>query len=101
MARPQRDHRRAFTATGRPPHFAFGGGIHYCLGHLVARSDMSVALPLLARRLREPHVSGEAIWRPNSGNTGPARLPIAFTGCMSSAEPSRTGLSSLAGIGLS
>jgi cytochrome P450 len=69
------------TATGRPPHFAFGGGIHFCLGHLVARADMSVALSLLARRLREPHVSGEAIWLPHSGNTGPVRLPIAFTGC--------------------
>ena len=68
------------TATGRPPLFAFGGGIHYCLGHLVARADMSVALPLLAGRLREPHISGEAIWLPHSGNTGPARLPIAFTG---------------------
>jgi cytochrome P450 len=78
------------TATGRPPHFAFGGGIHYCLGHLVARADMSVALPVLARRLREPHVSGEAIWLPHSGNTGPARLPIAFTGC-SSTESSPAG----------
>lgn len=66
------------TVTGRPPHFGFGGGIHYCLGHLVARTDMSVALPLLAGRLREPRVCGEAIWLPCSGNTGPARLPIAF-----------------------
>ena len=66
------------TATARPPHFGFGGGVHYCLGHLVARTDMSVALPLLARTLREPRVRGEAIWLPNSGNTGPARLPIAF-----------------------
>jgi cytochrome P450 len=66
------------TATGRPPHFGFGGGIHYCLGHLVARTDMSVALPLLARTLREPRVGGEAVWLPCSGNTGPARLPIAF-----------------------
>ncbi len=66
------------TVTGRPPHFAFGGGVHYCLGHLVARTDMSVALPLLARRLREPRACGEAIWLPCSGNTGPARLPIAF-----------------------
>ncbi len=66
------------TATGRPPHFGFGGGVHYCLGHLVARTDMSVALPILARRLREPRVSGEAVWLPGSGNTGPARLPIAF-----------------------
>jgi cytochrome P450 len=66
------------TATGRPAHFGFGGGVHYCLGHLVARSDMSVALPLLARRLRRPRVCGEAVWLPCSGNTGPARLPIAF-----------------------
>jgi cytochrome P450 len=66
------------TVPGRPPHFGFGGGVHYCLGHLVARTDMSVALPLLARRLAEPRVCGEAIWLPGSGNTGPARLPIAF-----------------------
>jgi cytochrome P450 len=66
------------TVTGRPAHFGFGGGVHYCLGHLVARTDMSVALPLLARRLREPRVCGEAIWLPASGNTGPARLPVAF-----------------------
>ncbi len=67
------------TAPGRPPHLAFGGGVHYCLGHLVARADMSVALAVLARRLREPRVSGDAVWLPCSGNTGPARLPLAFT----------------------
>ena len=67
------------TAAGRPPHLAFGGGVHYCLGHLVARADMSVALAVLARRLREPRVAGEAVWLPCSGNTGPARLPLAFT----------------------
>jgi len=67
------------TAPGRPPHLAFGGGIHYCLGHLVARADMSVALAVLARRLHEPQVAGEAVWLPCSGNTGPARLPLAFT----------------------
>ena len=67
------------TAPARPPHLAFGGGMHYCLGHLVARADMSVALAVLARRLREPRVSGDAVWLPCSGNTGPARLPLAFT----------------------
>jgi cytochrome P450 len=67
------------TAPGRPPHLAFGGGIHYCLGHLVARADMGAALAVLARRLREPRVSGPAVWLPCSGNTGPARLPLAFT----------------------
>jgi len=66
------------TLAGRPAHLAFGGGAHYCLGHLLARTDMSVALPLLARRLREPRLSGTATWLPCSGNTGPGRLPIAF-----------------------
>jgi hypothetical protein len=40
---------------------------------------MSEALPLLARRLRDPRLSGEATWLPDSGNTGPVALPIAFT----------------------
>jgi cytochrome P450 len=66
------------TAAGRPPHLAFGGGVHYCLGHLVARADMSEALAVLARRLGEPRVDGDAVWLPCSGNTGPVRLPLAF-----------------------
>src|SRR5215467_10830256 len=82
------------TATARPPHFGFGGGVHYCLGHLVARTDMSVALPLLARTLREPRVRGEAVWLPCSGNTGPARLPIAFE----PAPDPLTGVTAMSGI---
>jgi cytochrome P450 len=66
------------TAGGRRPHFGFGGGIHYCLGHYVARTDMCEALTVLARRLREPHPADPAAWLPDSGNTGPVRLPIAF-----------------------
>ena len=78
---PRGGHDLAFdiTAVGRPPHLAFGGGAHYCLGHLVARADMSAALAVLARRLGEPRVYGEPVWLPCSGNTGPARLPLAFT----------------------
>jgi cytochrome P450 len=66
------------TAEGRPPHLAFGGGVHYCLGHLVARADMSDALAVLAGRLREPRADGDAVWLPGTGNTGPVRLPLAF-----------------------
>src|SRR5207253_2178185 len=47
------------TATGRPPHFGFGGGIHYCLGHYVARADMATALTVLAGRLGDPRPAGE------------------------------------------
>jgi cytochrome P450 len=63
----------------RKPHYGFGGGAHHCLGHFVARSDMSEALPLLARRLRNPQPMPGASWLPDSGNTGPTRLPISFT----------------------
>jgi cytochrome P450 len=62
----------------RKPHFGFGGGVHHCLGHFVARSDMSEALPLLAQRLTNPRIDGVAAWLPLSGNTGPIHLPISF-----------------------
>lgn len=62
----------------RKPHFGFGGGAHHCLGHFVARSDMSEALPLLARRMRDIRILPGATWLPDSGNTGPMRLPIGF-----------------------
>ena len=63
----------------RPPHSGFGGGAHHCLGHFVARTDMSVALPLLARRLTDVSAAGPGEWLPVSGNTGPVRLPLRFT----------------------
>ena len=63
----------------RKPHFGFGGGAHHYLGHFIARSDMSEALPLLARRLVGPCLDGTPEFLPDSGNTGPVTLPIAFT----------------------
>lgn len=63
----------------RKPHVGFGGGAHHCLGHFVARSDMSEALPLLARRMRDIRLLPGDSWLPDSGNTGPNRLPIGFT----------------------
>ncbi len=60
------------------PHFGFGGGVHHCLGHFIARTDMTEALKVLAQRIRNPHYDGEPTWLPDSGNTGPVKLPIAF-----------------------
>jgi hypothetical protein len=40
---------------------------------------MSEALPLLARRLVDPRPDGTPEFLPDSGNTGPVTLPIAFT----------------------
>lgn len=66
-------------AENRPLHSGFGGGMHHCLGHFVARTDMSVALPLLARRMPGAQPDGPGEWLPVSGNTGPIRFPIRFT----------------------
>ena len=65
-------------AADRTRHYGFGGGIHHCLGHAIARSDMTVALTALPARLRNPRPDGEPEWLPDSGNTGPVSLPIAF-----------------------
>lgn len=62
----------------RPPHFGFGGGVHYCLGHFLARSDLAEALAVLSRRVREPRLGGQALFLPTSGNTGPVELPLSF-----------------------
>lgn len=66
------------TATGRTPHHAFGGGIHHCLGHQIARADMSVALTVLTRALTDVRPDGGDDWLPDSGNTGPVRYPVRF-----------------------
>ncbi len=63
----------------RKPHYGFGGGAHHCLGHFVARSDMSEALPLLARKMPDLRLLPGAQWLPDSGNTGPTVLPLGFT----------------------
>lgn len=62
----------------RKPHFGFGGGKHHCIGSPIARGDMTEALKLLSQRLINPRLNGEAEWLPDSGNTGPLTLPIAF-----------------------
>jgi cytochrome P450 len=62
----------------RRAHFGFGGGAHHCLGHWLARIDMREALPVLARRIRDPRLERPAVLRPVSGVTGPVELPIVF-----------------------
>lgn len=63
----------------RPPHLGFGAGVHHCLGHFVARTDMAVALPLLARRMPDARPDGPGRWLPVSGNTGALEFPVRFT----------------------
>ena len=62
-----------------PMHMGFGGGVHHCLGHWVARMDMAVALPILAARMPQAAPDGPGEWLPISGNTGAIRFPITFS----------------------
>jgi cytochrome P450 len=72
-----RPHELDVTAT-REPHSTFGGGPHYCLGANLARAELQEALPVLARRLRDPVVTEEPEWRSATGIVGPRRLPLRF-----------------------
>ena len=56
----------------------FGGGVHHCLGHYIARADISVALPILAKHLKNIKLAPGGEWLPDSGNTGPVKMPITF-----------------------
>ena len=77
---PRRFEKTEFDITaGRPPHFGFGGGMHHCLGHYVARLDMAEAYKALAQRLPDFEILDGATYLPDSGNTGPIELPIKFT----------------------
>lgn len=59
-------------------NYGFGGGIHVCLGRIVARNDMAVAYRLLSRRMTNIRPAGAPAYLPDSGNTGPICLPITF-----------------------
>jgi cytochrome P450 len=58
------------------PHFAFGGGIHYCLGAQLARVEARAAIGALVKRLpRMRLVSHKVEWGPSIFRV-PARLPV-------------------------
>jgi cytochrome P450 len=62
--------------TSRPRQLTFGGGVHHCVGHLLARAELAEALPRLAAALGEPRITGEVAWRPPTGISGPVTLPL-------------------------
>jgi cytochrome P450 len=64
----------------RTAQLTFGGGIHYCLGTWLARTEMREALPILASRLGDIALDGPVVSRPHLGITGPVTLPLQFTG---------------------
>jgi len=59
-------------------HLAFGQGIHMCIGHLLARSELNISYRLLLGRLRNFRLTGEIKYEPSFIGYGPRVLPIAF-----------------------
>jgi cytochrome P450 len=60
----------------RPRQLTFGGGVHHCVGHLLARAELAEALPRLAAALGDPRIAGDVAWRPPTGISGPVTLPL-------------------------
>jgi cytochrome P450 len=62
-------------------HLGFGGGIHYCYGAPLARTETQIALTELARRLVRPRlVDDPPPYRPSPVLRGPRHLLIAIDG---------------------
>lgn len=60
-------------------HLGFGGGIHYCFGAPLARSETQIALTELTRRLENPRlVTDPPPYRPNPFLRGPRHLLVTF-----------------------
>ncbi len=70
--------RLEITRDGPPAMQTFGGGLHYCLGAHLARLELTEALTVMARRMPNARRTGPAPWKPLSGLSGPATLPIEF-----------------------
>jgi cytochrome P450 len=67
-------------------HLGFGNGIHYCFGAPLARVEAQIALPALARRLREPRLAADPPpYRANPILRGPSHLPIDIAGVVPAA----------------
>lgn len=67
------------TRDGAPSMLTFGGGIHYCLGSHLARTELAEALSTITQRIpTPPRRTAGASWKPLNGISGPVSLPIEF-----------------------
>jgi hypothetical protein len=72
---PQAD--RFLLERGGQSHLAFGHGIHYCLGAMLARLEARLGLEALLPRLRGfSRVPGPIAWSPSLIARGPLSLPL-------------------------
>ncbi len=60
------------------PHLAFGGGIHYCLGAQLARTEARIGFRALLDRLPSPVHEGRPLRRPSFTIRGLERLELTW-----------------------
>lgn len=63
------------------PHLAFGNGVHFCLGHQLARLELAIAFEKLFSRF--PHLrlgvpEGDLRWKTNLGVRGLLNMPVVL-----------------------
>ena len=78
LHRPEADPERAFT--GQAAHLAFGGGRHFCLGAVLSRFEIEVALSRILDALPDLRLADDTP-PPDVGLflRGPATLPVRFS----------------------
>ena len=58
-------------------HFAFGGGLHKCIGAALARAEIQIALDVIAEKMPAINKSGDVLYSPeNSAVYGPVSLKV-------------------------
>lgn len=74
---PQAD--RFLLSRDRPSHLAFGHGVHYCLGALLAKLEARLGLEAVFSRVRDfSRPARELQWNPSLIARGPLALPLLF-----------------------
>lgn len=59
-------------------HFAFGCGMHACVGATLARVELQEALRALLERLPTLRLAGPVSWKTQSFFRGPTRMPVTW-----------------------
>ena len=57
-------------------HVGFGGGVHACVGQMVARLEVELVLAELLQRVEHIELAGEPVRRLNNALRGLASLPL-------------------------
>jgi len=63
----------------RSIHAAFGGGIHNCIGQMIARLEAECLLGSFVRRVRHIELAGEPRFRPNNSLRTLETLPLKIS----------------------